>query len=186
MSDALNQVQSMTTSMSKNEFFKAKMMEKEEELRNKKELEKLDKLIQREKEKERCIQTVLEREARRVARKNREKEAEEELTEIKKEVQEEVKDVKHVFTAKMSRLRQDFERSKMDKMKELTDAKLRITGLLIDQEIKGNASNCKQDKQDAIDAYCNARFPTSWFENKHCRVVENFCGVCCNKEFSVK
>lgn len=185
ISDALNQVQTMTTSMSKNEFFKAKMMQKEQELKNKAELAKLDRMIQREKEKERCINTVLEREARRVARANAEKQAEEELGDIKKEVQEQVREIKHVFSHQLSKIRQDFERNKMEKMKQLTDTKLRITGLLIDQEVKGSAANCK-GKDEAKEAYCNARFPTSWFENKHCRKIENFCGVCCGKEFSIK
>lgn len=157
ISDALNQVQSMTTSMSKNEFFKAKMMQKEQELKNKTELQKLDRMIQREKEKERCIQTVLEREARRVARKSAEKQAEEELGDIKKEVQEQVREIKHVFSNKLSKIRQDFEREKMQKMKQLTDTKLRITGMLIDQEVKGSASNCKVEQTEAKTAYCNAR-----------------------------
>lgn len=152
ISDALNQVQSMTTSMSKNEFFKAKMMEKESVMKNKKELEKLDRMIQREKEKERCIQTVLEREQRRQARKNQEQQAEEELIEIKKEVQEQVRDIKNVFSKKINKIRQEFERNKMEKMKQLTDTKLRITGMLIDQEIKGSASNCKIEQIDAVEA----------------------------------
>jgi len=161
-------------------------MEKEEEMKAKKELEKLDKMIQKEKEKEKCIETFLERESRRMARKNKEKQAEEELKEIKNEVESQVKEIKHVFTSKMSKLHQQTERLKMEKMKQLTDMKLRITGLLIDQEIKGSVSNCKQDKEENQVAYCNARYPVSWFENKHCRLKENFCGTCCEKEFSVR
>jgi len=101
-------------------------MEKEEELKAKKELDDLDKLIQKEKEKERCIQTFLERESRRMARKNKEKQAEEELKEIKKEVEHQVKEIKTVFHSKMSKLKQSTERMKMEKMKQLTDMKLRL------------------------------------------------------------
>jgi len=86
----------------------------------------------------------------------------------------------------MSKLNKETERLKMEKMKQLTDMKLRITQMLIDQESKGSISNCKQDKEDNKIAYCNARFPTTWFENKFCRLKENFCGVCCEKEFSVR
>jgi len=152
LSDALHQVQSMTTNMSKNEFFKAKMMQKEQEMKNKSELQKLDRMIQREQEKARCIQTVMEREAKRVARKHSEQEAEEELGEIKKEVQEQVKDIKHVFSNKMSKIRQEFEKNKMDKMRQLTDTKIKITGMLIDQEVKGSTSNCKVDKEEMREA----------------------------------
>jgi len=127
-------------------------MEKEEELKAKKELEDLDKLIQKEREKQKCIETFLERENRRVQRKNKEKQAEEELKEIKQEVEHQVKEIKTVFHSKMSKLRQETERMKMEKMKQLTDMKLRITSMLIDQEIKGSASNCKQDKEESFEA----------------------------------
>jgi len=83
-------------------------------------------------------------------------------------------------------MRKEFERKKMEKMKELTDYKLKITSMLIDSTSKGSESNCKQDKQELKDAYCNARFPYSWFDNKHCRELHNFCGTCCAKEFGVK
>lgn len=51
-------------------------------------------------------------------------------------------------------------------MKQLTNMKIRITSLLIDQQSKGSISNCKQDKDENKVGYCNARFPTAWFENK--------------------
>jgi len=158
INDALNQVQTMTTSMSKNEFFRAKMMQEEEEKRQAKELADLDRVIQKEREKEKCIQTFLEREQMRTARKQRESQAEEELTEIKKEVVNQVSEVKNIFSKKIYNMRKEFEK-KMDKMKELTDYKLKITSMLIDSQSKGSASNCKQDKQNVKDAYCNARFP---------------------------
>lgn len=162
------------------------MIEKEEELKAKQELENMDKMIEKEKEKEKCIHTFLERESRRQNRKTKEKQAEQELGEIKNEVERQVKNIKHVFRSKMSRLKQETERIKMEKMKQLTNMKLRITSMLIDQESKGSLSNCKQDKEENKIAYCNARFPTTWFENKFCRVKTNFCGVCCEKEFSVR
>lgn len=81
---------------------------------------------------------------------------------------------------------QEYERMKMEKMKQLTQMKIRITNLLIDQEVKGSISNCKDATQEEQEAYCNARFPNTWFENKYCRKKEQFCGVCCEKEFSVK
>lgn len=155
-------------------------------MKAKKDLENMDKLIQKEKEKEKCIQTFLDRESKRLARKSKEKNAEQELTEIKKEVEHQVKEIKHVFRSKMSRLQKETERIKMEKMKQLTNMKLKITAMLIDQQSKGSISNCKQDKTENKTAYCNARFPTTWFENKYCRVKENFCGVCCEKEFSVR
>jgi len=123
-------------------------MEKESELKGKKELEDLDKLIQKEREKEKCIQTFLERESRKMGRKNKEKQAEDELKQIKKEVEHQVSEIKSVFSNKISKIQQSIERQKMEKMKELTNMKLRMTSLLINQEIKGSISNCKQDKEE--------------------------------------
>lgn len=148
ISDAINQVESLTTNFTKNEFFKERLIEKEEELKAKKELQNLDKMIQKEKEKEKCIETFLQREARRNSRKNKEKQAEQELQEIKVEVESQVKNIKHVFRSKMSKLKQETERIKMEKMKQLTNMKLKITSMLIDQEIKGEVGNCKQDKEE--------------------------------------
>lgn len=148
ISDAINQVETITTNYTKNEFFKERLIEKEEELKAKKELENLDKMIQKEKEKEKCIETFLERESRQQRRKTKEKQAEEELKEIKSEVERQVKNIKHVFRSKMGKLKQETERIKMEKMKQLTNMKLKITSMLIDQEIKGSISNCKQDKEE--------------------------------------
>lgn len=186
ITDAINQVQTLTISTSKNEFFRAKMLQEEEKKKQEKDLKDLDSLVQKEREKEKCIKTFLEREATRLARKNREVEAEQELTEIKTEVTNQVKEVKNIFSKKIMDMRREYEQKKMDKMKELTDYKLEITSMLIDADAKGSTSNCKQDKQDVKDAYCNARFPYSWFENKHCRELHTFCGACCSKEFGVK
>jgi len=161
-------------------------MEKEQELKAKKDLETLDKMIQKEREKEKCIQTFLDREARRQARLSKEKNAQMELKDLKSQVETQVKEIKHIFKRKMGNLQNETERIKMEKMKQLTGMKLRITRMLIDQEAKGNISNCKQDKEENKTAYCNARFPTTWFENKFCRIKENFCGVCCEKEFSIR
>jgi len=107
ISDALNQVQTMTISNSKNEFFRAKMLEEEEKKKLASDLSGLDRLVQKEKEKEKCIQTFLEREKNRMERKQRETEAAEELTEIKKEVTEQVKEVKNIFSKKIHKLRSE-------------------------------------------------------------------------------
>lgn len=129
---------------------------------------------------------MVDREARLNARKNKEKETEKELTEIKHEVEKQITNIKHIFHNKIDALSKETERIKMEKMRRLTQMKIKITNLLVDNQFKGNIGNCKQDKEENQEAYCNARFPTNWFENKFCRHKENFCGVCCEKEFSVR
>lgn len=107
ITDAINQVQTLTISNSKNEFFRAKMLQDEEKKRQEQDLQKLDRLVQKEREKERCIQTFLEREAKRMSRKHQEQEASEELNEIKKEVVDQVKNVKNIFSKKIQNMRRD-------------------------------------------------------------------------------
>lgn len=107
ITDAINQVQTLTISNSKNEFFRAKMLQDEEKKRQEQDLQKLDRLVQKEREKERCIQTFLEREAKRMSRKHQEQEAAEELNEIKKEVVDQVKNVKNIFSKKIQNMRRD-------------------------------------------------------------------------------
>jgi len=51
INDELNQVESITSNYTKNEFFKERLLETEEELKSKNELENLDKMIQKEAEK---------------------------------------------------------------------------------------------------------------------------------------
>lgn len=128
----------------------------------------------------------MDREQKRQKRKIMEKNTEDELKEIKAQVTQQVEGLKKMYSKKISMMDEQSERLKAEKLKELTNMKIKITRMLIDQEVKGDISNCKHSKKEEFDAYCNARFPTSWFENKHCRVKENFCGICCENEFSFR
>lgn len=60
-----------------------------------------------------------------------------------------------------------------------------MTKILIDQGARGSRSNCLVEKEDQKANYCNAKFTSNWFDNNNCRKKENFCGVCCDREFSV-
>lgn len=94
ISDVIYNVESITTNATKNAFFKERLMENEKKLAAKKALAKLDDLINKEKEKEKCIQTFMEKESRRQRRKRLEKDTNEELSEIKVQVQSQVENLK--------------------------------------------------------------------------------------------
>jgi len=186
MSDAIYNVESITVSATKMAFTKEKLLEEERQKKKALELKKLDEMIEKEKEKQKCIETFIEKEKKRQRRKQLEKDTDQELSQIKEQVKAQVENLKTVFSSKAKAMDRESDRLKMEKMRELTNLKISITNLLIDQQIKGSVSNCKHGGHEEQDAYCNARFPSDWFENKHCRVKENFCGVCCDKEFSAK
>jgi len=84
-------------------------------------LQKLDRAIQKEAEKLKCIQAYMDREAKRQSKKVKEMQRVEELKEIKREVQTEVANVKNVFHNKINTYTKDTERMKLDKMKKLTE-----------------------------------------------------------------
>jgi len=71
-------------------------LEQEKSLKAKKDLEKLDELINKEKEKEKCIKTFLEKESRRQRRKQLEKDTADQLKDIKTEVKAQVENLKKV------------------------------------------------------------------------------------------
>jgi len=152
MSDLVYNVESITTNATANAFFKERLLEREKKLKAKKDLDKLDEMINKEKEKEKCIQKFLEKESKRQRRKQLEKDTAEELKDIKVQVQTQVESLKKVYSNKMGKLDQETERLKMEKMKQLSQLKIRITNMLIDQEIKGSVDNCKDSKPDEQEA----------------------------------
>lgn len=89
-SDLIYNVESMTVNAAKNAFFKSRLMQKEKEMKVQKDLKKLDELIEKEKQKEKCIKTFLEREGRRQRRKRLETDTEKELSQIKDQVKGQV------------------------------------------------------------------------------------------------
>lgn len=152
MSDLVYNVESITTNATANAFFKERLLEREKKLKAKKDLDKLDEMINKEKEKEKCIQKFLEKESKRQRRKQLEKDTAEELKDIKVQVQAQVESLKKVYSNKMGKLDQETERLKMEKMKQLSQLKIRITNMLIDQEIKGSVDNCKDSKPEEQEA----------------------------------
>jgi len=182
---ALNSVEEITADASANEFFKESILQKENQLKQRKDLEKMDKAIQKAEEKLKCMEAGIEREKARQEAERKKKMNQEEVKEIKEQVEDEVKAVKTTMHNKLSSLDRETERLKAQKMQKLTELKYRMTKIMIDQQSRGSRSNCLVEKEDAKIGYCNARFRENWFENKFCRDKENFCGVCCDKEFSV-
>lgn len=152
MSDMLYNVESITTNMTKNALFKERLLSKEKNIKTKKDLTKLDEMIEAELEKEKCIKTFLEREANRQRRKQMEHDTDEQLHEITNQVKAQVDTLKKVYSNKMQAMDRETERIKMEKMKKLTEVKLRISALLIDQEIKGSISNCKHGNPEEQEA----------------------------------
>jgi len=141
--------------------------------------------IQKAEEKLKCMETLIQREKDKAEKKRKNSERKEEIKEVKEEVEKEVKAVKTTFHNKIDTFARDTDRLKATKMEKLTQLKYKITKIMIDQGSKGSRSNCLVEKDEVKANYCNAKFTMNWFENKFCRENENFCGVCCDKEFSV-
>lgn len=96
MSDLIYNVETITTSEASNALFRERLLEKEKSMKSKKDLDNLDELINKEKEKEKCIKTFLEKESKRQHRKQLEKDTADQLKDIKKQVKAQVDNLKKV------------------------------------------------------------------------------------------
>lgn len=183
---ALNGMEQIAADATGNEFYKEGLLQKENQKKQRKDLDKLDISIQKAEEKLKCMETMIEREKQKAEKKRKSMERKDEIQEVKQEVEQEVKAVKTTFHNKIDTFSKETDRLKAIKMEQLTKLKYKLTKLLIDQGSRGNRSNCLVEKDDQKANYCNSKYTNNWFENKHCRTKENFCGICCDKEFSVK
>jgi len=149
LDDALNQVESIATDATQNEFFKENLLQKEKQMKTRKDLEKLDTQIQKAEEKLKCMETMIKREKDKADKARKRSQQKEEVQEIKKEVEDEVKAVKTVFHNKIDNFAAETNRIKANKLKKLASLKLTMTKMLIDQGSRGSRSNCLVDKEDA-------------------------------------
>lgn len=149
LDDALNQVESIATDATQNEFFKENLLQKEKQMKTRKDLEKLDTQIQKAEEKLKCMETMIKREKEKADKARKLSQQKEEVQELKKEVENEVKAVKTVFHNKIDHFAVETNRIKANKLKTLASLKLRMTKMLIDQGSRGKRSNCLVDKDEA-------------------------------------
>lgn len=123
-------------------------MQKENQKKQRKDLEKLDVAVQKAEEKLKCMETMIEREKLKAEKKRKASERKEEVMEIKKEVEDEVKAVKKTFHNKVDNFSRETERLKALKMKRLTELKYKMTKIMIDQGSRGKRSNCLVEKDE--------------------------------------
>jgi chromosome segregation ATPase len=183
--DALNQVESIAADATQNEFYKEQLLQKEKQEKARKDVEKLDNQIQKAEEKLKCMQAEIKKAQDKAEKERLRNQTREEVAEVSAEVQHEVQAVKKTFHNKIDNFAVETDRLKAKKLKQLTELRLQMTKIMIDQQSKGSRSNCLVEKEEAKHNYCNAKFTANWFENNFCRKNENFCGVCCDREFSV-
>jgi len=120
---ALNGMEQIAADATGNEFYKEGLLQKENQKKQRKELDKLDISIQKAEEKLKCMQSMIEREKKKAEEKRKSKERKEEIKEVKDEVEHEVKAVKTTFHNKIDKFSRETDRLKMIKMKRLTDIK---------------------------------------------------------------
>jgi len=145
---ALNGMEQIAADATGNEFYKEGLLQKENQKKQRKELDKLDISIQKAEEKLKCMQSMIEREKKKAEEKRKSKERKEEIKEVKDKVEHEVKAVKTTFHNKIDKFSRETDRLKMIKMKRLTDIKYQLTKILIDQGARGSRTNCLVSKED--------------------------------------
>jgi len=90
-------------------------------LKVRKDMEKLDRQIQKAEEKLKCMQATLKREKEKAEKARKQSQHREEIKEITAEVQAEVQGVKKVFHNKVDNFSAETDRIKAKKLKQLTD-----------------------------------------------------------------
>lgn len=145
---ALDGMEQIAADATQNEFYKEQLMQKENQKKQRRDLEKLDIAVQKAEEKLKCMETLIEREKLKAEQKRKANERKEEVREIKKEVEAEVKAVKTTFHNKVDNFSKETDRLKSIKMKKLTELKYKMTKMLIDQGSRGKRSNCLVEKED--------------------------------------
>lgn len=118
---ALNGMEQIAADATANEFYKESLMQKENQKKQRKDLEKMDVAIQKAEEKLKCMETMIEREKLKAEKKRKASEYKEEIKEVKKVVEDEVKAVKTTFHNKVDHFKIETERLKAEKMKKLTE-----------------------------------------------------------------
>jgi len=145
---ALDGMEQIAADATQNEFYKEQLMQKENQKKQRRDLEKLDIAVQKAEEKLKCMETLIEREKLKAEQKRKANERKEEVREIKKEVEAEVKAVKTTFHNKVDNFSKETDRLKSIKMKKLTELRYKMTKILIDQGSRGKRSNCLVEKED--------------------------------------
>lgn len=120
---ALDGMEQIAADATQNEFYKEQLMQKENQKKQRRDLEKLDIAVQKAEEKLKCMETLIEREKLKAEQKRKANERKEEVREIKKEVEAEVKAVKTTFHNKVDNFSKETDRLKSIKMKKLTELK---------------------------------------------------------------
>jgi len=182
--DALNQVESIAADATQNEFYKEGLLQSEKQAKARKDVDKLDNQIQKAEEKLKCMQAAIQKAKDKADKERKRNQSREEVAEVAQEVKAEVAAVKKTFHNKIDNFAVETDRLKAKKLKQLTELRLQMTKIQIDQQSRGSRSNCLVEKENQKNNYCNAKFTANWFENNFCRKKENFCGVCCDREFS--
>lgn len=160
--------------------------EQEEKLRQKEAVEEMEKKVKEEKEKEKCIKKAIKRKSAAQQRKAHAIEVASKINEIKQSTIEEIESQQENHRKKMKKLRQSFERSKLNRQRELAEIKMTMTKDMIDAEKEGDATKCSPTTPvKARQNYCNEKFGEDWNQNKNCQDAAQFCEVCCEQEFGM-
>jgi hypothetical protein len=161
------------------------LIRQEEKAKEEMELNNLLKLIQAEKDKQACLRNTIKERDLDAEFLDERRSSEHEVAEIKEEISKQVK----------------IKRAKMKKLIEQMRAKTRLRKSALENELKtlrqtmakemlqanksGSMEKCRAGKtdMDKREIYCNLNYIEDYVRNSDCKTDENFCYMCCEKEF---
>jgi len=103
---------------------------------------------------------------------------------LKVQIRDMIENMRKKQQSKISIMQLIADKKYKEQKNEASQLKIKMAAQLLQAYEKGDKEQCaKSDEPALIDAYCNKQFPDQPQLNQGCKVTEDFCFICCDKEF---
>lgn len=162
-----------------------RLIKHEEKMKEKKKINDLVRLKQKEEKKKDCLEKALkDREAQnKMGRSSQE--AELEIAKIKHEAKKDVEKERLNLRKKIDQIKKKGERRRRLLEQQITYIRSSMAKQLLDANKNGSMDACLKANKDPskVREYCDANYVDNFQKNSECKEVDHFCPTCCENEF---
>jgi len=161
------------------------MIKKEEKEKEGVELQKVVKVLRKEKMKKKCMKKTLKKREKQNAKIIEKRKDSKEIKNLKKELAIEVELKRNDLKRQIGLMRARTRRRKAALQDKINKVRATMAKDMIAANKKGDMRKCQKGKTSALhrNNYCNANFVDNYLKNMDCKVQESFCYTCCETEF---
>ena len=103
---------------------------------------------------------------------------------LKNQIKTMISNMRKKQQAKISLMQKIADKKFKEQKNEASQMKIHMASNLLQAYSKGDKATCgKASDAKSVEAYCNKNFPTNPDQNQGCKVEDDFCYICCDKEF---